>query len=480
MKSAFLFIAITLSAVCSYAQVGTWYRSYGNADFNYGQGVVALPDTSFIILSNRTGPAGTGNIYLFRIDSLGEIMWERYFGENDATWGESIVSFNDSVVLITGYINSGGDYDLLLMAIDTAGNLQWEKSYNSGQWDLGNSATPLRNGFFWALAQTYDSPDPGSDIWLLKFDGYGDTIFSKRINWDYDDVPTFIDTASNNKLIMVMQNTNAAEDTLVSRLVRMSESFDTIWTLPFASDTMKIYLNCVRQYIWGDYVVAGGILGDALGEMRFYYAKIDSAGTSVAWEVIASGLAIENINRFVVDTNYTMYFTGQTQFTWFFYGEHDAAVWSNSLSGYKFNFFGEIRDDNAVDIDIVPGGGVIIVGSTASYGPGVYNIFVVRTDSLLQVNKLDTMHYLLTPSAASAFPFELYPNPASDYIYIASDNMQNQSFTTRIIDLSGRVVYENEGVFPARLDVSGLKDGLFVMRLYTNKGIAEKKLILYR
>lgn len=480
MKSAFLFIAFCFSLFCASAQTATWYRSYGNSDFNYGQGIVALPDTSFIVLANRTGPVGTGNIYLFRIDSVGEIIWERYFGDNNAAWGESITAFNDSIVLITGYINTGGDYDLYLMAIDTAGNLVWEKTYNSGQWDLGNTATPLRDGYFWALAQTYDSPDPGSDIWLLKFDSFGDTIYSKRINWDYSDIPTFIDTASDNKLIMVMQNINAAEDTVISRLIRMNEDFDTLWSMPFTSDTMKIYLNCARQYIWGDYVVAGGILGDVLGEMRFYYAKVDSAGTSIAWEVIASGLAIENINRFVVDTNYTMYFTGQTQFTWFFYGEHDAAVWSNSLSAYNFNFYGEIRDDNAVDIDIVPGGGVVIVGSTASYGPGVYNIFVVRTDSLLQANKLDTLHYLLLPSYASAFQFELYPNPTSDFVNINAVDVHDNNLSIQFFDVSGRKVLEFNGQLPVSLNLQALQNGLYVVRLFSEMGIAEKKLILYR
>ncbi len=72
----------------------------------------------------------------------------------------------------------------------------------------------------------------------------------------------------------------------------------------------------------------------------------------------------------------------------------------------------------------------------------------------------------------------LYPNPARDRVVIRSEEKIKE---VRIIDLSGRtVLQQTAGAVETSLITSGLKEGLYLVNVYTESGITSVKLQLHR
>ena len=70
--------------------------------------------------------------------------------------------------------------------------------------------------------------------------------------------------------------------------------------------------------------------------------------------------------------------------------------------------------------------------------------------------------------------FNVYPNPASDYVTI---DLQNENILqkTTIYNSLGQIVKTSTGV---TIDTSDLSKGIYILEVITNEGKASKKLII--
>lgn len=71
--------------------------------------------------------------------------------------------------------------------------------------------------------------------------------------------------------------------------------------------------------------------------------------------------------------------------------------------------------------------------------------------------------------------FDVYPNPANQQIFIQSDESVKRM---EIYDVTGKVVLYLDAVEIKDADVSGLKEGYYLIRIYTKLGTATQKLII--
>jgi uncharacterized surface protein with fasciclin (FAS1) repeats len=79
-------------------------------------------------------------------------------------------------------------------------------------------------------------------------------------------------------------------------------------------------------------------------------------------------------------------------------------------------------------------------------------------------------------SVVETVTFEVYPNPASDYIQINS-NIDNGWLSIR--DIAGRVVTEMNNVGPNdRIDVSSFESGIYLVTIKNGNSFSTKKLIV--
>ena len=101
------------------------------------------------------------------------------------------------------------------------------------------------------------------------------------------------------------------------------------------------------------------------------------------------------------------------------------------------------------------GNGTVTVRATANDGSGIFDEIEITISN--QYTGIEDLN---------AAKFNLYPNPASDIIYL--EFAQQDDFLLRVFDITGKVVLSNDLYEEkTRIDISGLNDGLYFITVST-------------
>lgn len=71
----------------------------------------------------------------------------------------------------------------------------------------------------------------------------------------------------------------------------------------------------------------------------------------------------------------------------------------------------------------------------------------------------------------------IYPNPASDVVYIQSDNAEIKSVT--FFDMSGQLVLSTTADVSEGINTSSLTAGMYLIRIETNNEVINQQLIIH-
>ena len=237
-KSVFVLVAATtLAAVPLAAQTG-WMKTYGGDQADGGYQILSTSDDGYIIVG-RTASLGNeaGDIWLLRTDASGDTLWTRtYGGENsDGSW--CIHETSEGGYIIAGITESFG-----------AGN---------------------------------------SDVWLLKTDENGDTIWSKTYGEENYDAAFSIDqTADDGYIITGYKDGVEDEESGYAHeynlwLLKIDSNGDTSWTRTYGDENTLDMGNCVRQTDDGGYIIAGSALYSEATFTSVVLMKTDENGDSL-------------------------------------------------------------------------------------------------------------------------------------------------------------------------------------------------------
>jgi hypothetical protein len=75
----------------------------------------------------------------------------------------------------------------------------------------------------------------------------------------------------------------------------------------------------------------------------------------------------------------------------------------------------------------------------------------------------------------------IYPNPVNDFLNITGINIQGENFQYQLMDITGKIV--EEGVITNAefaIDLQGIQNGLFMLRVYSEDGKSSTYKILKR
>jgi len=116
-----------------------WSQTYGGIDVNrIGEKILVLTDG--YLLAGTTEPVdqfGTKDIYLIRIDQLGNIIWEQTYGvSDDDIFGDITIDHNGNFAVVGGSVlNETVGEDIFLTVIDESGTELWTQYYGSDRAD---------------------------------------------------------------------------------------------------------------------------------------------------------------------------------------------------------------------------------------------------------------------------------------------------------------------------------------------------------
>ncbi|MGD9379557.1 MAG: T9SS type A sorting domain-containing protein [candidate division WOR-3 bacterium] len=167
-----------------------WTRRYGGQFEDYGRAVIQTSDGGYMILGYTDIAFGCQEyaIWLIRTDSIGDTLWTRtyspyYYDER----GFAMQRTTDGGYVIAGCaLVSSHLWDLLVMKVDSAGDTLWKRISGGQDYEYGYSVAETHEGGY--IVTGIRKPSPGDyDIYIERFDAFGNTAWSKVLGGTEDD-----------------------------------------------------------------------------------------------------------------------------------------------------------------------------------------------------------------------------------------------------------------------------------------------------
>jgi len=149
-----------------------WERRYGGSEDESASEHQPTWDGGWI-LAGDTESFGFASpkAYLVKTDSAGGVMWEQTYGGNIHTLAYSVYPTIDSGFVFVGTIIDtfcAGQPDLYIVRIDSSGNTLWEKAYGGSLFDNGYCVRQTSDGGYIATGSTKSFGTGHGDVYLVK------------------------------------------------------------------------------------------------------------------------------------------------------------------------------------------------------------------------------------------------------------------------------------------------------------------------
>ena len=133
---------------------------------------------------------GVGEFWCHKIDLGGNILWRKYFGGTNNDRSYDSVETSDGDFLIVGSSESNdidisspkGSYDIWVIKLSSNGDLLWERSYGGSKYETANSIIQSADKKIHILGSTLSNDKNisfqmgSSDLWLLTIDSDGNLL----------------------------------------------------------------------------------------------------------------------------------------------------------------------------------------------------------------------------------------------------------------------------------------------------------------
>lgn len=308
-----------------------WNKTYGGTADDKGQDIIQTLDGGFAILGSSSsndgdvsGNQGQNDYWLAKLDTEGNISWQKSFGYQGADYGISVIQTSDSGYLVTGVLDvtssngegntsrtsnrhAGGDYWAL--KLDASGIIEWSKYYGGLLTDTPESIVETEdNGFI--IVGGSDSMDTnisnniGSyDFWVVKISATGVIVWEKSYGGGEIDEAWSITKSGDGNYIIV--GDTRSNDVNVSNnigaadlwIIKISPLGELLWEKTIGGTSFDVGRDITTTQD-GGFLIAGSSrsndvnVSENKGQNDAWAVKIDSNGT-IEWETTVGGTNID-------------------------------------------------------------------------------------------------------------------------------------------------------------------------------------------
>jgi hypothetical protein len=257
-----------------------WTRTYGGTGYDFVYSVQQTTDGGYI-LAGYTNSFGHGaeDVYLIKTNATGDTLWTKTYGGTNNDKGYYVQQTNDGGYIIIGTTWSFRDTlkgDVYLIKTNAGGDTLWTRTYGGTDYEDGSSVQQTTDGAYIAVGTTFSSGDTLGDVYLIKANANGDTLWTRIYGGAKFDYGSFVQQTADGGYIIAGGTKSYGAGNDDSYLIKTNAFGDTLWTRTYGG-AANDYGYCVQRTIDGGYIIVGETFsfGDSV---QVYLIKTDSLG----------------------------------------------------------------------------------------------------------------------------------------------------------------------------------------------------------
>jgi hypothetical protein len=183
-----------------------------------------------------------------------DTLWKKTFGHNLSDIGNSVQQTADGGYIIAGTtqsLSAIGLYDIWLIKTDANGDSLWTKTFGDSLGDWGQSVQQTTDGGYIIVGNTHRW-GYNSDILLIRTDGNGDTIWTKTFGDSLTDYGFSVQQTQEGGYVI----TGSTHGDGRVWLIRTDDNGDTLWNKTYG-DSFRNWGNSVQQTTDGGFIITG-------------------------------------------------------------------------------------------------------------------------------------------------------------------------------------------------------------------------------
>lgn len=486
-----LLLAISIAVSPLYAQI-TFERWYGGNSRDYGHSVAQTPQGGYIVAGETSSyGSGTYDVYLIRTNGYGDTIWTKTYGGTSIDYGRSVIQTTDGGCAVAGsrLPDGGGYFDVYLIKTDSLGDSLWARTYGGGPHDYGTSVSQTADGGY--IIAGYAEHEPYfHDVYLVKTDSLGNTSWTKTYGGIYDERGMSVSPTEDGGYIVAGSTNSFGAGSDDIYLLKTDSLGDSLWARTYG-DTGYDAGESVAQTTDGGFIITGFTYSFGGGQRDVYLIKTDSLGDTT-WTRTYGDTEADG-GESVMQTSEGGYIVAG--FTSHAIDSYDVYLIKTDANGDTSwtRTYGGTGWEWGTSVTQCLDGGYVLTGNTDSYGAGLNDVYLIKTDSLgLGIREEDD-----APSTTNIKPaLTCTPNPFTTKVAISlvgePEHREGGEPEIKIFDITGRLVRDfsfsiRHASSPGRVCWDGTDDGgsilpggVYFVRFRTDAFAQTKKVLLVR
>jgi hypothetical protein len=291
-----------------------WSRTYGGNFYDHCTSVARTSLGGYMMVGWRQeNPERPFDIWIVETDANGDTLWTRSFALGDCERCYSVAPTSDRAYILAGETCPSwpsGNADFLLIKMDVFGYTLWYRSFGGVDDEKCHSVAQTSDGGYIMAGYTMSYGAGCSDFWLLKTDSNGDSLWSRAFGGICDDLCYAVAQTNDGGYVLAGETRSFGAGGSDLWLVRTDANGDSLWSRTFGGSTYD-YCYSVSATPDGGFLLAGSTRSFGSGSHDFWIVKTDENGDSL-WSRTLGGSSVDVCHSAIVAPDGGYLFAGVT------------------------------------------------------------------------------------------------------------------------------------------------------------------------
>ena len=355
-------------------------KLYGSTEKNEsGHSVLQNMDSNFVVLGSVDN-----DILLMEADNKGQVIWSQsYGGSQGLDEAHHIKQTNDGGYVISGSTRSYGfgGSDIWLIKSGPNGLIEWNTYIGTEHNEKGGQVIQTEDGGFLVIGNLINEQEQDSDVWLIKTNSQGDSIWTKSYGGDGDEFGSDIIKIENNGYILLGSTSSYGNNDLDILMIKIDDEGEEQWIRNYGIGSDDIG-QAIVQTRDGGYMVQFLVESYGYGNLATGLMKLNSEG-DVLW-TNAFGGTVNTMSKMFSKINSNEYisvcsqidYSSNTSNTWMIkIDDEGEIIWER--------IFGKLGKDDGFSTIPTFDGGFIFTGRSNSLvddDENLFDLWLLKTD----------------------------------------------------------------------------------------------------